>query len=117
MHISWRNLHSIIRFGPLRAVMLVAAPGIIPLTAANGDCVIRDVEMVRKLDLDACRPEPVSIAEKAAVLRSLPIDGAVTQLGSREQRKLRAVDAVLRTHRRNGIYEVKVIAVPQAWTG
>jgi Zn-dependent protease with chaperone function len=55
--------------------------------------------------------------EKSAVLQSLPADGALTQLGSGEQRKLRAVDAVLRTHRRNGVYDVRVIAVPQAWTG
>jgi hypothetical protein len=117
MHILWRSLHSVIRFCPARAVMLFAAPGIIPLAGANQGCVIQDLETVRKLDLDACRPEPVSVAERAAVLQSLPVDGAVTQLGSGERRKLRAVDALLGTHGRKGVYEVKVIAVPQAWTG
>jgi hypothetical protein len=73
--------------------------------------------MARTLDLDACRPEPVTAAQKAAVLQLLPVDGAVTQLGSAGLRKLRAIDAVLRTHRRTGVYEVRVIAVPQAWTG
>jgi len=73
--------------------------------------------MARKLDLDACRPEPITVAEKAAVLQSLPIDGAVTQLDNGERRKLRAIDAVLRGRRRMGVYEVRVIAVAQAWVG
>jgi hypothetical protein len=73
--------------------------------------------MARTLDLDACRPEPITGAQKAAVLQLLPIDGAVAQLGSGELRKLQAIDAVLRTHRRTGVYEIRVIAVPQAWTG
>ncbi|HEY6987588.1 MAG TPA: hypothetical protein VH369_04345 [Bryobacteraceae bacterium] len=92
-------------------------PGIIPLPGAIGDCVIRDVEMARKLDLDACRPESVTMVEKAAILQSLPIDGAVTQFGSGERYKLRAIDAILCAHRRMGVYEIRVIAVPQAWVG
>ncbi len=117
MQLSWRSLHSVIRFCPVRDVILFALPGIIPLPGANGDCVIRSVEMAQKLDLDACRPEPVTIAEKAAVLQSLPIDGAVTQFDNGARCKLRTIDAVLRTHRRAGVYEVRVIAVPQAWVG
>ena len=76
MHISWRSLPSVIRFFP--AFMLFGPAGIISLAAAKQDCAIRDAETVRKLDLDACRPEPVSSVEKAAALRSLPVDGAVT---------------------------------------
>lgn len=115
MHTTWRSVLSLIRFSPIRAVLLFAVS--IGLAAGEGDCVIRDVETVQKLDLDACRPAPVSIAEKMRVLHSLPADGAVTQLDGNERRKLAAVEPVLRAHGRIGIYEVIVISVPQAWTG
>jgi Zn-dependent protease with chaperone function len=72
---------------------------------------------VQKLDLDACRPAPVSIAEKMRGLHSLPAKGLVTQFGRNERRKLAAVEPVLRANERIGIYEVRVISVPQAWTG
>ncbi len=117
MDISWRNLYSVIPFCPVRAVMLFAAVGTISLAAANEDCVIRDMESVRTIDLDACRPAPVTIAEKAAVLRSLPVDGVLTQLTSGERRKLDAVSRVLRAHGRDSVYDVRLITVPQAWTG
>lgn len=117
MDISWRSLHSVIRFFPVRAVILFAAAGIISPAAANEDCAIRHVESVRTLDLDACLPAPITIAEKAAVLRSLPVDGAVTKLGIGEQRKLDAIGRVLRVHRRIGVYDIRVISVTQAWTG
>jgi hypothetical protein len=89
---------------------------IIP-AAANQHCVIQNVESVRKLDLDACRPEPVSALEKAAVLRSLPVDGAVTHFSTGHRRKLEELDPVLRAQSRKGVYEVRIITVPQAWTG
>lgn len=73
--------------------------------------------MARKLDLDGCRPGPVSIEEKARALRLLPATGAITQLDGDERRKLEAMEPVLRAQQRLGIYEVKVISVPQAWTG
>jgi hypothetical protein len=117
MELSWRSLRSLIRYGPVRAVILLALPAIIPRPGANGDCVIRDVEMARKLDLDGCRPAPVSIEEKDRALHSLPAKGAVTELGGVERRKLEAIEPVLRVHQRIGIYEVRVISVPQAWTG
>jgi len=79
--------------------------------------VIQNVESVRKLDLDACRPEPVSALEKAAVLRSLPVDGAVTHFSTGDRRKLEELDPVLRAQSRQGVYEVRIITVPQAWTG
>lgn len=117
MSVSWRSLHSVIRFCPGRAIILFAGLGLRPLAAANEDCAIRDAEAVRDLDLNACRPEPVSAAEKAAALLLLPIHGAVSDLAPDERRKLVAIDAVLRTQARDGIYEVRIIAVPQAWTG
>ncbi len=51
------------------------------------------------------------------MLHFLPAKGAVTQFSGGEQRKLEAIEPVLRAHKRIGIYEVRVISVPQAWTG
>jgi hypothetical protein len=79
--------------------------------------LIRDVDAVRTLDLDACRPAPIGVAEKAAALRLLPVGGVVSSLSMDERRKLEALDAVLQAQARTGVYEVRVITVPQAWTG
>jgi len=70
-----------------------------------------------KLDLEVCRPAPVTIEEKERVLQTLPAEGAVSNFGKAEARKLTAIEPVLRVHRRIGVYDVKVISVPQAWTG
>jgi hypothetical protein len=117
MEISWRSLLSLIQFCPARIVILFAAVGFISLAAGKENCVAQEVESAQKLDLDACRPAPVSIAEKIKVLQSLPVNGVVTQLGLGERRKLDAIDPVLRAHARTGVYDIRVISVPQAWTG
>ncbi len=117
MELSWRSLHSVIRFCPVRAVILLVLPVVIPTPGANGECVFRNVETARKVDLDACRPSAVTVEEKARVLQFLPAEGAVTQLSGDERRKLEAIEPVLRAHKRIGTYEVRVISVPQAWTG
>jgi hypothetical protein len=67
--------------------------------------------------LTACRPAPVSAALREATLRTLPAEGAVTTLGSKDRAKLDTVAGVLRFHARHNVYHVKVIEVPQAWTG
>jgi hypothetical protein len=117
MHISRRSLPSLIRFSAARFFMLFGAVAIIGLAAAKQDCTIRDAETARKLDLDACRPEPISTLEKAAVLDSLPVEGAVTHFSTGERRKIEALDPVLRAQSRKGVYKVIIITVPQAWTG
>jgi hypothetical protein len=117
MHIEWRSSPSVIRFPTARVFILFGAPGLLSLAAANHDCAIRDAETFRKLDLDTCRPEPVSALQKAAVLRSLPVDGEVTHFSTGERRKLAELDPVLRAQSRKGVYEIKIITVPQAWTG
>ena len=89
--------------------MLFALLGRIPLPGADVDCVIRDLKGAQNLNLDTCRPEPITIAEKAAVLKTLPVEGAVTHLGSGEQRKIQSLDAVLRAHRRTGVYELRAM--------
>jgi Zn-dependent protease with chaperone function len=67
--------------------------------------------------LDACRPEPVSIQEKQSLLASLPERGGAKDLTEDQRRKLSALNAVLALHARKDVYVVKVIDVPQAWTG
>lgn len=88
-----------------------------PLVAAKAECIIPDVETALKLDLDLCRPVPVRIEEKNRIVQSLPVEGNVTALGGGEARKLTALEPVLRAHGRIGIYEIRVISVPQAWAG
>jgi hypothetical protein len=67
--------------------------------------------------LNACRPEPVSNQEKQSLLASLPERGEVKNLTEDQKRKLSSLNAVLALHARNDVYVVKVIDVPQAWTG
>jgi hypothetical protein len=67
--------------------------------------------------LTQCRPEAVTDAEREGVVATLPSEGAVTELRSAERAKIDAVAPVLRFHGRDTVYEVRVIDVPQAWTG
>jgi hypothetical protein len=67
--------------------------------------------------LAVCRPTPVSAAQKEAVVRTLPPEGAISVFNSVQRAKLGALAAVLRFHRRDTVYESRVIDVPQAWTG
>jgi hypothetical protein len=60
---------------------------------------------------------PASAAQREATIRSLPAEGAVTTLGSKEQAKLHTLASVLHFHARDDVYLVQVIDVPQAWTG
>ena len=87
--------------------------------AATVDQMCADLLQTGKhgIDLDTCRPSPIGPEEKSMVLKSLPTDGEVTQLTQGERGKLRDLTAVLRLHQRDGVYEIKVISVPQAWTG
>jgi hypothetical protein len=67
--------------------------------------------------LDACRPEPVTKQEKQSLLASLPEQGEIRNFSKAEKQKLTEVDRVLALHARKDVYAVKVIDVPQAWTG
>ena len=69
------------------------------------------------MDLDACRPAPIDAGERTFLLKSLPSEGEVTQLAQSERQKLNDLGPVLRLHAREGVYELKVIAVPQSWVG
>ena len=64
--------------------------------------------------LKTARPEPVSAENKARALSSLPEEGEVTNLNAAARQKLSALVEVLRATDRDSVYEIKVIAVPQA---
>lgn len=117
MQVLWRSSHIVLRSRHVRSIALFAAAGVAVYAQPSEGCDLRNAEMVRTIDLDACRPTPVSDVEKAAALRSLPTEGAVTQFGASERRKLDAVSRVLRAHARDSVYDIKVITVPQMWTG
>jgi hypothetical protein len=63
---------------------------------------------------DSLRPPPVGPAEREAVLATLPPAGEVRDLDPAERRKLAAARRVLGLHRREAVYVVTVIDVPQA---
>jgi hypothetical protein len=63
---------------------------------------------------DSVRPAPVSPAEREGVLAKLPPEGDVRDLDTARRKKLAAARRVLELHRREAVYVVKVIEVPQA---
>lgn len=69
------------------------------------------------LDLGRRRPPAVSQDLKNRILDSLPAEGQVKKLKQPAERKLASLERVLRVHQRQSVFEVKVIAVPQAFVG
>jgi hypothetical protein len=67
-------------------------------------------------DFDLCRPAPVSAAEKALVLASLPAEGEVTSFTRTQREKLDRILPALRLHARDSTYAVKVVDVGQITT-
>jgi Zn-dependent protease with chaperone function len=105
-----RNTGSVVRPGALWRIFLVLGAVSAQVARAGQPCA--DL-----MNLDTCRPAPAGADEKSAALRSLPQEGEVTQLSEGDRRKLRDLNPILRLQAREGVYEVKVISVPQAWTG
>jgi hypothetical protein len=81
--------------------------------AAPRDLLTRDPHGFAEW-LETARPAPVSAAEKARVLASLPRDGEVTTLSRASRQRLESIDVVVRAIGREGVYAVKVIDVPHA---
>jgi Zn-dependent protease with chaperone function len=63
---------------------------------------------------DSVRPVPVSDAERGRILAMLPREGDVRHLNPAQQKKVAAVRRVLELHRREAVYVIKVVQVPQA---
>jgi hypothetical protein len=113
-----QGTHSVVRIGALwRAAVLAIILSSESLVAANQTCADSAQLVMDVMDLDACRPAPVGANEKTILLKSLPAEGEITQLTASQRRKLKELGPVLRIHGREGVYELKVIALPQAWTG
>ena len=72
-----------------------------------------DLDAIARL-LETARPAPVSAEEKARVLTTLPLEGGVVHLSAPARQKLAALTTLLRATGRESVYEIKVIAVPQA---
>jgi Zn-dependent protease with chaperone function len=63
---------------------------------------------------DSVRPAPVSDAERERILATLPREGDVRHLNPAREKKVAAVRRVLEPHRREAVYVIKVVQVPQA---
>lgn len=63
---------------------------------------------------DSVRPAPVSDAERGRILAMLPTEGDVRDLDTAQRKKLAGMRRVLQLHRREAVYIIKVIEVPQA---
>jgi len=59
-------------------------------------------------DLDASRPQPVSLDFKVGVLNSLPTEGRVTKLRGQQVQKLDSLAIVLQVHQRRSVYDFAV---------
>jgi hypothetical protein len=66
--------------------------------------------------LEAARPAPVSMEDMGEILRALPPEGEVANLGAAAQQKVDAVRQLLKSTRRDW-YDIKVIDLPQAAIG
>jgi len=67
--------------------------------------------------LALCRPRPATAHEREAFVRSLPAEGAVATLTSKQRAKIDGLAAVLRFHEREAVYDIRFIDEPQAWMG
>ena len=73
---------------------------------------------VGALDLDKCRPRPVSPDEKRKILESLAgVCCEVKKLDKRARETLVSLERVLRAHERQSVYELKVVEASQARVG
>src|SRR5262245_15232288 len=103
------------RAGPWLAIALLAAPA----SAAPDDSALEAaLRFFTRYDaagiverLDAARPAPVTLAERDAVLTTLPPRGEISRLDDGQRRKLAAARWLLELHGRASVYELKVVDV------
>jgi Zn-dependent protease with chaperone function len=110
--------------GRNRRAMWIAAilMSVAPAASAQDDSVLElalhyftrhDAGEIFEL-FDSVRPAPVSDAERGRILAMLPTEGDKRDLDTAQLKKLAAVRRVLELHRREAVYVIKVIEVPQA---
>src|SRR6185295_15475832 len=85
---------------------------IVALTTSQ-DLLATDPNAIARF-LETARPAPVSAEDKARALGTLPLEGEVTDFNLSARQKLAALTRLLRATERESVYEIKVIAVPQA---
>jgi hypothetical protein len=113
-----RGRTSVVRHNALWcAAFLLIFPFSWHAAIAKQPCVDLLASGQHTVDLDACRPVPVSADEKRITLKSLPAEGEVHHLSRSQRQKLKDLTAVLRVHKRDAVYDIKVVSVPQVWTG
>jgi Zn-dependent protease with chaperone function len=102
----------------LAATLVSVSPGV---AAQDGSVLETALHFFTRHDaaeiverFDSVRPVPVSPAERAGVLATLPPEGDVRDLDTAQRKKLAAARRILQLHGREAVYEVKVIEVPQA---
>jgi len=110
--------------GCSRRAMWIAAilVSVAPAASAQDDLVLeRALHYFTRHDageifevFDSIRPAAVSDAERGRILARLPADGNKHDLNTAQLKKLAAVRRVLELHRREAVYVIKVIEVPQA---
>jgi Zn-dependent protease with chaperone function len=102
----------------LAATLLSASPAV---AAKDGSVLETALHFFTRQDaagiverFDSVRPAPVGLAERQSVVSKLPPEGDVRALDAGQRKKLAAARRVLELHGREAVYEVKVIAIPQA---
>ena len=110
--------------GRNRRAMWIAAilVSVAPAASAQDESVLEpalryftrhDAGEILKL-FDSARPAPVKDAERGRILATLPTEGNVRDLDPAQQKKVADLRRVLELHRRESVYIIKVIEVPQA---
>ena len=88
-----------------------------PTPQARLDCVVDISYPLDWEQLRSCLPHAASPKEKARGVLALPSEGNVTQLGTKQMRKLDAIAIVLGAHNRDEVYEIKIVDVRAARMG
>ena len=87
-------------------------PHFVALTTSQ-NLLATDPKVIARF-LETARPAPVSAEDKARALRTLPLEGEVTDSSASARHKLATLTKVLRATGRESVNEIKVIDVPQA---
>ena len=122
--VLWLGTAAIIGAFPLRRRVVVTylIVLLLPPAAAAAQALTLDDLLAAAPDdvarvLESARPAAVSAALKTRVLASLPDHGEITHLDAASRLKVEALVPVLRVARREAVYEIRVIDLPQAVVG
>jgi Zn-dependent protease with chaperone function len=113
------NIHRRNRLAMWMAAILLSAAE--PALAQNDSVLESAFNFFTRYDaignlerFDSARPDPVSQAERERILAMLPTEGDIRDLDTAQRKKIAAVRRVLELHRREAVYVINVVEVPQA---